>query len=65
MDPMHKDKPLLSVRIKISRDQFVNAHVYKDDTAQTVADRVFRHANFPPSSLNRDKRRLLAELIEN
>jgi len=33
VDPMHKDKPLLSVRIKLTRDQFVNANVYKDDSA--------------------------------
>lgn len=42
----------------------MSASVYKDDTAQTVADRVFRHANLKTNRDNKDKRKLLAMVIE-
>ena len=60
IEPNHREKPLLSVRIKLRTDIYVNSHVYKDDTAQTVADRVFRHAHLVPTKENKDKRHLLA-----
>lgn len=55
----------MQVRIKFKPDLFVNAHVYKDDTSQSVADRVFRQANLHPTTLNKEKRRQLAEIIES
>ena len=60
----HKEKHLLSLRIKLSATMFVSANLYKDDTAQSVADRVFRHANLPPSKANKPLRHSLATLIE-
>jgi len=42
----------------------VSANIYKDDSAQSVADRVFRHANIKPTSQTKDKRKFLAHVIE-
>ena len=52
----HKEKPLMSVRVKIKADTYVNAHVYRDDTAQRVADRVYRHSHVLPTRENKEKR---------
>jgi hypothetical protein len=60
----HKEKPLMSVRVKVKADTYVNAHVYRDDTSQRVADRVFRHAHVLPTRENKEKRFLLAQFIE-
>jgi hypothetical protein len=54
----------MQLRIKFKQDLFYNAHVYKDDTSQSVADRVFRQASIYPTPSNKEKRRLLADLIE-
>lgn len=56
----HKEKPLISLRIKLSSSHYVSANIYKDDTAQSVADRVFRHANIKTNNETKEKRRLLA-----
>lgn len=60
----HKEKPLMTVRVKVKADTYVNAHVYRDDTSQRVADRVYRHAHVLPTRLNKEKRYLLAQYIE-
>lgn len=46
MQDTSREKPLLYLKIKIAPETFVNVNIYKDDTAFTAADRVFRHANF-------------------
>ncbi|CDW86805.1 UNKNOWN [Stylonychia lemnae] len=60
----HKEKPLITLRIKLSNVHTVSANIYKDDTAQTVADRVFRHANIKTNTQSKDKRKILAQIIE-
>jgi len=52
----HKEKPLMSVRVKIKADTYVNAHVYRDDTSQRVADRVYRNSHALPTRENKEKR---------
>lgn len=37
-----KEKPLIHLKIKMGEGNVILANVYKDDTAATVADRVFR-----------------------
>lgn len=32
-DNEHKERPLMTVRIKFKSDSYVSAHVYRDDTA--------------------------------
>eukprot|EP00347_Sterkiella_histriomuscorum_P015959 403355036 len=61
----HKEKPLISLRIKLSSSHYVSASVYKDDTPQSVADRVFRHANIKTNTGTKDQRKLLAQVIES
>lgn len=54
----------MHLKIKLGEDNYVTANVYKDDTASTVADRVFRHANLQEVPNEKEKKRLLAQYIE-
>lgn len=55
----HKEKPLILLKIKLSENNYVNANIYKDDTASTVTDRVWRHANLKNTANDKEKKRLL------
>lgn len=60
----HKDKPLMQVRVKLKQDAFVSANVYKDDTPSMVADRIFRNAQLNNTKDAKDKKAILANIIE-
>lgn len=52
-----KDKPLIHLKIKLSDTNIVSANVFKDDTAYSVADRVFRHANIKGVPNEKEKKK--------
>lgn len=39
---IEREKPLLYLKIKFDSENSITANVYKDDTSNSVADRVFR-----------------------
>lgn len=43
---------------------YVNANIYKDDTAFTVVDRILRHSNFSMYSNDKELKKLLANNLE-
>lgn len=57
---MHKERPLLSLRLKLTATLQVSASLYRDDTPATLADRLMR---LHPSLLS-SKRALLTTLLE-
>lgn len=56
---------MLHLKIKLNEANYISANIYKDDTASSVADRLFRHANLKEAVLDKDKKRILAQMIEN